>query len=543
MDKSLKAFSAKKIITMNPSLPSSEVVVFDGDKIIATGPMSMLADYPGVELDKQFQDHVIVPGFVEGHCHAMEGSVWKYQYLGYFSRLDPNGVEQKGVSSYEELKQKISTIAKSKGNDDAIICWGFDPIYFSDDRLSRRELDEACSHLPVVVIHANFHVMTVNTAMLEKIGMSKLEATEGVLKDNDGYPNGELLEMAAMGLVFQELNETIFDTSNDPDALNMFAKSANNKGITTITDLFNPLTDETLAILKEVTSDDSFSVRLVPAMSTHNWSIAEGTERFLSLKEQGNEKLHFPIVKLMTDGSIQGYTARLLEPGYHDGHENGLWNCPLQEVSELFTAYHNIGATIHVHTNGDEAVEVMLNTIEQAITQYPAPDHRHTLQHCQMINHAQMRRASKFGICLNMFINHIYYWGDIHRELTLGYERVQRLEPVNTSMKHGIVTAVHSDAPVTPLGPLFSMWCATNRETATQQLLGEHEKVTAYQALEMVTLNPAYTLKLDHLVGSIEAGKYADFAVLDQDPLEVDCSTLKDINVAATIIGGVIVKH
>ncbi|GAL09799.1 exoenzymes regulatory protein AepA in lipid-linked oligosaccharide synthesis cluster [Vibrio astriarenae] len=203
--------------------------------------------------------------------------------------------------------------------------------------------------------------------------MSKLEATEGVLKDNEGYPNGELLEMAAMGLVFQELNETIFDTSNDPDALNMFAKSANNKGITTITDLFNPLTDETLAILKEVTSDDSFSVRLVPAMSTHNWSIAEGTERFLSLKEQGNEKLHFPIVKLMTDGSIQGYTARLLEPGYHDGHENGLWNCPLQEVSELFTAYHNIGATIHVHTNGDEAVEVMLNTIEQAITQYPAP--------------------------------------------------------------------------------------------------------------------------------------------------------------------------
>lgn len=543
MDKSLKAFSAKKIITMNPSLPSSEVVVFDGDKIIATGPMSILADYPGVELDRQFQDHVIVPGFVEGHCHAMEGSVWKYQYLGYFSRLDPNGVEQKGVSSYEELKQKISTIAQSKGNDDAIICWGFDPIYFSDDRLSRRELDEACGHLPVVIIHANFHVMTVNTAMLEKIGMSKLEATEGVLKDNEGYPNGELLEMAAMGLVFQELNETIFDTSNDPDALNMFAKSANNKGITTITDLFNPLTDETLSILKDVTSEDSFSVRLVPAMSTHNWSIAEGTERFLSLKEQGNDKLHFPIVKLMTDGSIQGYTARLLEPGYHDGHENGLWNCPLQEVSDLFSAYHNIGATIHVHTNGDEAVEVMLDTIEQAITEYPAPDHRHTLQHCQMINHAQMRRASKFGICLNMFINHIYYWGDIHRELTLGYERVQRLEPVNSSMKHGIITAVHSDAPVTPLGPLFSMWCATNRETATQQLLGEHEKVTAYQALEMVTLNPAYTLKLDHLVGSIEAGKYADFAVLDQDPLEVDCSTLKDINVAATIIGGVIVKH
>ncbi|MDR9825621.1 amidohydrolase [Vibrio sp. FNV 38] len=543
MDNSLIAYSAKNIITMNPSLPNTECVVVKGDKIIATGPMDILSDYPGAKLETCFADKVIVPGFIEGHCHAMEGAVWKYQYLGYFPRLDPNGVKQEGTSSYEELKQRITSVAEKQTTTEPIVCWGFDPIYFSGERLNRKDLDEACSNFPVVIIHANFHVMTVNTLMLEKIGMSKLDTVEGVLKDKAGFPTGELLEMAAMGLVFNELEETIFDTANNPQALKMFAKSANRKGITTITDLFNPLTDSTLAILKTVTQERDFGVRLVPAMSAHSWSIEEGAERFIALKEQGNDKLHFPIVKLMTDGSIQGYTARLLEPGYHDGHENGLWNCPLDEVTRLFTAYHQIGATIHVHTNGDEAVEVLLDIVEQAVTDYPAPDHRHTLQHCQMINHAQLRRASKLDVCLNMFINHIYYWGDIHRELTLGYERVQRLEPVKSSLSQGIVTAVHSDAPVTPLGPLFSMWCATNRETATGKVLGPNEKVSAYQALEMVTINPAYTLKLDHLVGSIEAGKYADFAVLDQDPLGIDCKNIKDICVTATVVGGVTVMN
>ncbi|GEA59037.1 amidohydrolase [Vibrio comitans] len=543
MDNQLTAFLAKRIITMNPSLPDAECVVLRGNKILATGPRSILSSYPLVQINNKYADKVIVPGFVEGHCHAMEGAVWKYLYLGYFPRVDPHNELKAGVTSYEQLSQQLRQADLAQTDTAPLICWGFDPIYFPNSRLDRKDLDEACPNRPVVIIHANFHLMTVNTAMLEKIGMASLENTEGVLKDEFGYPNGELQEMAAMGLVFKLLEDNVFDVAEDQEALELFAKSANNKGITTITDLFNPLSDGGLETLKKMSSSDKFNVRLVPAMSAHNWSIEQGTNRFLMLKEHQNDKLYFPIVKLMTDGSIQGYTARLLEPGYHDGHPNGLWNSPLQEVAELLNAYHQIGATIHVHTNGDEAVEEMLSSIEQALIQHPTTDHRHTLQHCQMINQAQMKRSANAGVCLNMFINHIYYWGDIHRDFTLGYERAQRLEPVASSCKHGIVTAIHSDAPVTPLGPLFSMWCATNRKTATGDLLGEYEKVTAYQALEMVTINPAYTLKLDHLVGSIEAGKFADFAVLDEDPLQVPCEEINKINVLATILGGEVVAE
>jgi predicted amidohydrolase YtcJ len=99
--------------------------------------------------------------------------------------------------------------------------------------------------------------------------------------------------------------------------------------------------------------------------------------------------------------------------------------------------------------------------------------------------------------------------------------------------------AIHSDAPVTPLAPLFTAWCAVNRLTSGGRELGrDTEALTVEQALAAITIGAAYTLKMDHLVGSIETGKYADFVVLEDDPLTVAPERLKDIAVWGTVIGG-----
>jgi len=107
-----------------------------------------------------------------------------------------------------------------------------------------------------------------------------------------------------------------------------------------------------------------------------------------------------------------------------------------------------------------------------------------------------------------------------------------------TALSDGVPLAIHSDAPVTPLDPLFTAWCATNRETATGRVLGPQERISAADALRAVTLGAAYTLKLDHEIGSIECGKRADFAVLEDDPMEVDPTQLKDVRVWGTIQNG-----
>jgi hypothetical protein len=123
--------------------------------------------------------------------------------------------------------------------------------------------------------------------------------------------------------------------------------------------------------------------------------------------------------------------------------------------------------------------------------------------------------------------------------MTMGPDRANRLDACASALAAGVPLAVHSDAPVTPLGPLFTAWCAVNRLTPAGRVLGAAERISVPQALYAITMGAAYTLKMDHLIGSIDVGKHADFAVLEQDPYDVPAAALKDVGVAGTVVGGV----
>jgi predicted amidohydrolase YtcJ len=194
---------------------------------------------------------------------------------------------------------------------------------------------------------------------------------------------------------------------------------------------------------------------------------------------------------------------------------------------------------LHIHVNGDEASEVAIDALERALARNPRPDHRHTLQHCQMADAAQFRRMRALGLCVNLFCNHIYYWGDVHRGVTMGPDRAERIDAAGTALALGIPFAMHSDAPITPIAPLFTAWCAVNRRTASGRVLGPGERIAPAEALDAITLGAAYTLRLDAEIGSIEVGKRADFAVLADDPSRVPPQALKDVRVVGTMVGGV----
>ena len=120
----------------------------------------------------------------------------------------------------------------------------------------------------------------------------------------------------------------------------------------------------------------------------------------------------------------------------------------------------------------------------------------------------------------------------------MGPERANQLEPCASALREGVQFSFHSDAGVTPLGSLHTMWCAVNRMTPSGRVLGEVEKISAGEALKSVTVDAAYQLHMDDEVGSIEAGKRADFAVLEDCPLEVDPMAIRDIGVWGTVLGG-----
>ena len=240
----------------------------------------------------------------------------------------------------------------------------------------------------------------------------------------------------------------------------------------------------------------------------------------------------------MADGSIQGFTARLQWPHYYRTGRNGLWDMEPDELARWVRAFHEAGLQIHCHCNGDEAIEAFVDAVEAAVASSPRRDHRHTVQHGQMMNEAQLRRMAALGMGVNFFSNHLYYWGDVHFETTVGPERARRMNDCSAALRLGVPFSVHSDAPITPIGPLFSAWCAVNRTTRSGRILGPQRRISVHEALRAATLGAAHTLKLDHLVGSIEPGKYADFTVLAEDPLGVDEEAIKDIEIVATVVGG-----
>ena len=532
-------YRAKKIITMCPSHPFANHVAVHGDRILSVGELQELSGWGDYEINDQFADKIIMPGFVEGHSHTLEGVFWQYTYVGYFDRIGPDGMLWTGLQSIDAVVERLRQIAaEAENSNTAVVGWGFDPIYFSSRRMISADLDQVTADRPVIVMHASGHMLNANGFILRQAGVTADTQVQGVLKDDQGEPTGELQELAAMFMAFEVAEVHLFDQIGSAQSLRHFAAVAQRAGVTTATDLYHPLTKESIQPMLQVTSEVDYPIRLVTAYGALSGPTQQGIERLQELRPQSTAKLRFGIVKMMTDGSIQGFTARLKWPGYYNGAPNGIWNAPPEELTRQFAAFHDAGFQIHIHTNGDEASEVMLDAIESALAKNPRPNHRHTLQHCQMMTQSQLQRAASLGVCVNMFANHIYYWGEEHRAVTLGPERAQRIEPFASAKRLGVPFAMHSDAPVTPMAPLFTAWCATQRKTAQGRTLGEQERIEVGDALYAITMGAAYTLKMDHEIGSIETGKFADFAILEEDPLSVPSDAIKDVPVWGTVVDG-----
>lgn len=335
-------------------------------------------------------------------------------YIGFYDRHGPDGRLWKGLRSIDEVVERLRNAETMLPASEPLLAWGFDPIFFEDKRLTAGDLDRVSVTRPVVVMHASFHLINVNSALMRMAGITEETKIGGIVKDGRGQPTGELQEMAAMFMALRIAGSEFFTLASMPEATHRFGQVAQLAGVTTVTDLYNELPDATVATYQEVTADPAFPVRLVSAFNPAGVPLSDGIEKLRHLVESNTDKLRFGIVKLMTDGSIQGFTARLKWPGYYNGLPNGLWNFAPQELRQTCAAFHNAGFQLHIHTNGDEASEVALDTLEAILSEMPRWDHRHTLQHCQMMDASQFRRLVKLGLCANLFSNHIYYWGDAH---------------------------------------------------------------------------------------------------------------------------------
>lgn len=531
-------YSARRIITMEPTQPFATHVAVREGRILAVGGPDCAAGWGPVRRDERFRDAVLLPGFVEAHSHLMTGALWDYVYCGNTDRLDPDGKLWPGIRKVDEMISRLRDAAARLPAGAPVVAWGFDPLFFEGERLNRHHLDQAVTDRPIAVMHQSFHLMTVNSHALDMAGFTPETNVEGVPRLADGSLMGELQEMAAMFPVMRRLGLTLQTISRGEHAIRQFGKAAVQTGVTTATDLYADLADEEIETLLRVTGEASYPIRLVPALGVIGMEPKAAAQKALAVRARSTDRLRMGICKVMTDGSIQGFTARLKWPGYMGGQANGIWNLEPERLKELVKVLHAHGVNMQMHTNGDEASELMLDAIEEASLAHPGRDHRHTLQHCQMAGEDQFHRMARLGVCANLFANHLWYYGDAHVEHTVGPDRAARMNACRSALDNGVTLAIHSDSPVTPLGPLHVAWCAVNRRTPKGRVLGPNQRISVHEALHAITLGPARSLKLDADIGSITPGKAADFAVLADDPLTAAPEALRDIPVLGTVQGG-----
>ncbi len=537
-------YRAKSIITMNPGQPrATHLLVRDG-RVLGIGTQDNIAQwqaaYGDFECADSLAEKTLTPGFVEGHSHMMEGLFWDYHYVGYYDREGPDGTIWKGLKSIDAVVQRLRQVNEARADKSTpLVAWGFDPIFFDGRRMNVADLDAVSIDCPVIVLHASLHILNTNSTIIDLAGVKLGDNNEAIRRDDNGRPSGEFLGQLGMYMAMRTTNINLLAAAASASTLVNFASVARQTGVTTATDLVNPAPEEAVETMVQTVNRDDFPMRLVVAFQGGGGEAKTGIARMRELTAHESDKLRFSLVKMVADGSIQGFSARLKWPGYFNGAANGLWYIEPERLAQLIDAYNAAGIQIHIHTNGDECTQVALDAIEAALRKNPWADHRHTLQHCQMATHADFTRMAKLGVGVNLFANHLYYWGDAHINITMGPERAARLDDSGGALAAGVPLAIHSDAPVTALAPLFTAWCAVNRQSSGGVTLGgKAEKITVEQALYAITMGAAYSLKMDGEIGSLELGKRADLAILDDDPLAIDPMALKDVGVHGTMVGG-----
>ena len=213
-------------------------------------------------------------------------------------------------------------------------------------------------------------------------------------------------------------------------------------------------------------------------------------------------------------------------------------NYTREQLTEIVDAYYPLGWQMACHVQGDAGVDTILDVYDQALQANPRADHRLRLEHVGAITDAQLQRAHDLGVTCSIFVDQIHYWGDVLVDGLFGPEHGSRWMPAGSAVATGMRISLHNDPPVTPEEPLRNISVAATRVAPSGAVLAPEERISVEQAIRAQTLDAAWQLFSDDVIGSIEVGKYADLVVLSADPRAVAPETVADLDVRATYLAG-----
>ena len=533
---------------MDPDTPSAEAIAVVDGRIAAVGSLSEIRAATDTEtsmINDTFKDKVIVAGLIDQHLHPMLAALTLNSAI--VSIEDWQLPEQlwPAARSHEDYLSKLSKIESLMSDPkELLLSWGYHHYFHGG--LSRTELDAISDTRPIIVWHRSAHEFILNSAALALGNVQKADimAQQQVVQDQINLPAGHFWERGAFEFLLPKIMPLIASPQRLQKGLLLTEAFMHANGVTTSAEPggFSEFYDA----VSRVVGDEGtpFHFYFIPdgraLMLAHAEEDIIAQTKALTKRSVGKARFLPKQVKLFSDGAMFSQLMRM-QDGYTDGH-HGEWLMEPDAFAAAFRVYWDAGYQIHVHQNGDAGLQMVLDNLSENMERNPRKDHRTTLVHFGFSTREQVQRLAELGAIVSANPYYTVALADRYSEIGIGPERADAMVRLGDLVHENISFSFHSDMPMAPSSPLFLVWTAVNRVTSSGRVAGPAQRISVLDALKAVTIDAAFSLRLENEIGSITPGKRANFTVLEANPFDVDPMTIKDIQVNASVIDGEIHK-
>ncbi|HNP08490.1 MAG TPA: amidohydrolase [Cyclobacteriaceae bacterium] len=506
-------------ITIDKNMPRAQAVAIANDRLIAVGTNDEIKALGGpLTRSIDLEGRTVVPGFIDAHCHFASSG------RRHLTDIDC------GLDSIEKIKMAVKERAAKTPPGEWVYGFKYDDTKTKEGRyLTKKDLDEAAPHHPVIINHRGGHTNFVNSMAFAKAGVTEdvVDPPGGKFERVDGKLNGRLLENAAD--VFPDRPRPT--TENFVEGVSLMSSMLAQSGITSAHDAGASTHD--MKAYQDSYYRGDLKTR-VYALIRDGWldrMIEAGVKTGL-----GNEWVKVGPMKTAIDGSISERTARLSKPYVGSNNDYGLLTSTPEELYEVCKKAHTNGWQIGVHSNGDVGIDITLSVYERLQKEFPRKDPRFRLEHCTLINDDLVRRIKALGAIPCPFSTYVYWHGE--KMKYYGEERLKNMFALRSFLDAGIMVTQTSDYPPGPYEPLMAIQSSVTRTDYTGKSWGVNQKVSVEEAITIGTLHGAYASYEENKKGSITTGKYADLVVLSKDPTKVDPGKIMELKIERTMAGG-----
>ncbi len=526
-------FKNGHILTVDKNFAVVETMAIKNDQIIAVGAESEVLEAIGSVYETyDLKGKTLLPGFIDAHAHIVAGSM-----LGAMEYV---GMER--FSTTKEVLEYIANLVKTTQAGEWIGARNWDPsIQDGPSELTSAVLDSISTDHPIFITNASGHLAYANSKAFELANISDdVVNPEGAefVKDANGELTGVMKNMISFLQVWSA--NPAMQTFSPVEGILNGSREINEVGITTTSELALGATMGGAAeadMLFNMAESGKLKTRIRAYPFYINENSWDSSKYHMNY---GNSLIRLTGFKLVADGSNQGFTGLQRDPYHCCGGHGQAYTSP-EELNRLVLDRAKEGWQLALHGNGDQAIDNILDAIENAKNAgIDVASLRPRIEHCSILQNDQIQRMKDLNVSASFLIGHVHYWGTFMRDSVFGPEKVELLDRCVSVEKANISFTLHSDYPVSNPNPLHMIEMAVTRKTwkEPEYVLAPQEKISVESAIRAMTSEAAWQLMSEHEIGSLEVGKLADFVILNEDPLAVDPDIIKNIKIMETWVNG-----